>query len=309
MRPLTVVIVFFSVLIDAQWPALGAQNSTAGSTTNAKTTEYKQARDWASFELGSISTFCEMVQAGVKKLALGPPVRPEEYERIREGNEQIVKRFGVKSVVDREFLTTDLFPGEAAHGEWVSLYYRDDDIFKKYLALKERKQQLERTGAYQGQARKDLARSFGNLLSYPEWKIDELLGEHPPSDAPPRIPGQVTFLYFNDLDRAATFYGNTIGLRKTFDGGWVKIFALSPTSSVGLVDATHGSHRPAAEKPVMLSLVMDAASDVDRWFGYLKAKGAKIEQSPSDSDRVPVRAFEFKDPEGHSLEVFAWLTR
>jgi hypothetical protein len=65
-----------------------------------------------------------------------------------------------------------------------------------------------------------------------------LLGERPAADAPPSISGQVTFLYFNDLDRAAAFYGKTLALRKTFDGGWVKIFALSPTSSVGLVDSS-----------------------------------------------------------------------
>lgn len=35
----------------------------------------------------------------------------EACERIRKGNEQIVKRFGVKTVVDKEFLVTDLFPG------------------------------------------------------------------------------------------------------------------------------------------------------------------------------------------------------
>lgn len=126
----------------------------------------------------------------------------------------------------------------------------------------------------------------------------------PVAGALPPIAGQVTFLYFNDIDAAAHFYGETLGLAKTFDLGWVKIFALSPTSSVGLVDGKSGAHRPAPEKPVMLSLVVD---DADRWYAYLKGRGVQIKEPPSDGTRVRVRAFGFIDPEGHTLEVFQWL--
>lgn len=126
----------------------------------------------------------------------------------------------------------------------------------------------------------------------------------PAAAALPPIAGQVTFLYFNDIDAAARFYGGTLGLAKTFDLGWVRIFALSPTSSVGLVDGKSGAHRPAAEKPVMVSLVVD---DADRWYAYLKGRGVEIKEPPSDGTRVRVRAFGFSDPEGHTLEVFQWL--
>jgi hypothetical protein len=136
-----------------------------------------------------------------------------------------------------------------------------------------------------------------------------LIGEPLVERQLPRIQKQVTFLYFNDLDRAAAFYGTILKLPKTFDQGWVKIFELSPTSSVGLVDAIHGAHKPASEKPVMLSLVMATAGEVDRWYAYLRGKAVEVREPPRDSDRVPVHAFEFNDPEGHSLEVFAWLAR
>ena len=124
--------------------------------------------------------------------------------------------------------------------------------------------------------------------------------------APPPVAAQVTFLYFNDIEVAGQFYGTTLGLPKTFDLGWVKIFSLSPTSSVGLVDGKSGAHRPAADKPVMVSLVVD---DVDRWYEYLKGRGVAIDEPPSDGTRVPVRSFSFRDPEGHTLEVFRWLDR
>ena len=54
---------------------------------------------------------------------------------------------------------------------------------------------------------------------------------------------------------------------------------------------------------------MSTPADVDRWYTQLKARGVQIPKPPSDSDKVAVRAFSFQDPEGHSLEVFAWLPK
>ena len=74
--------------------------------------------------------------------------------------------------------------------------------------------------------------------------------EHPP------VAGQVTFLYFNDLDKANHFYSKVLGLETAFDLDWVNIYKLSPTSSVGLVNASGGAHKPSGDKPVMVSMVV-----------------------------------------------------
>lgn len=128
-----------------------------------------------------------------------------------------------------------------------------------------------------------------------------------PVERPP-VSGQVTFLYYNDLDAAARFYGDVLGLEKTFDLSWVKIFRLSETSSVGLVNASRGAHKPSSEKPVMVSLVVRPA-DVDVWYSYLKQKGVGVGAPPETGADGSVRAFGFKDPEGYTLEVFAWIQR
>ncbi len=125
---------------------------------------------------------------------------------------------------------------------------------------------------------------------------------------PPAATGQVTFLYFSDLAKADAFYGETLGLEKEFDLEWVKIYKLSPTSSVGLVNATGGAHKPSADKPVMVSMVVEK-SEVDTWWKYLKAKGVDVGDSPGAEGDGAVRAFGFKDPEGYSLEVFAWVDK
>lgn len=127
-------------------------------------------------------------------------------------------------------------------------------------------------------------------------------------ERPPTAAGQVTFLYFNDLAKADAFYGGILGLEKEFDLEWVTIYKLSPTSSVGLVNATGGAHRPSADKPVMVSMVV-SEKDVDAWWKYLKAKGVDVGDAPSAEGDGAVKAFGFKDPEGYSLEVFAWVNK
>ena len=126
------------------------------------------------------------------------------------------------------------------------------------------------------------------------------------SEEAPPVSGQVTFLYFEDLEGAGKFYGETLGLKATTDLDWVKIYEVAPGSSVGLVSATGGTHRPSADKPVMVSLVVD---DADAWYAYLKKQGVEVPKPPKDSTKVNVRAFGFKDPEGYTLEVFEWLKK
>jgi hypothetical protein len=122
----------------------------------------------------------------------------------------------------------------------------------------------------------------------------------------PKVAESVTFLYYENLEEAARFYGEVLGLEKSFELDWVKMFRLSPTSAVGLVNATKGSHRPSADKPVMVSLVVPLDA-VDSWYRYLKERGVEIEDPPSVGADENVKGFGFKDPEGYTLEVFAWL--
>ena len=55
------------------------------------------------------------------------------------------------------------------------------------------------------------------------------------------IASQITFLYYKDLDAAQQFYEGILGLEKVEDQGWAKIYRVSSTAFVGLVDEAHGS--------------------------------------------------------------------
>jgi len=137
--------------------------------------------DRISFQLGMINCFVEMVACGVKKLALSPPISPEDYETIAKASEEIVEGFGIKSYLEKSLLITYLQTEEFTKGKWSILYYEDDDVFEAYMELKEKKQRLERSGQYDRNARKEISREFMMLLSYPDEKIQEKLLKDKPS--------------------------------------------------------------------------------------------------------------------------------
>lgn len=120
----------------------------------------------------------------------------------------------------------------------------------------------------------------------------------------PAVSGQLTFLYFKDINKASDFYARILGEKPTLNLKWVKIYRLSPSSSVGLVDGTCCAHRPSVDKPVMVSFVVDSPDKVDQWYQRLRSLGVRVKQPPKTGKLV--RAFDFDDPEGYTLEVFAW---
>jgi hypothetical protein len=90
--------------------------------------------------------------------------------------ERIAKKNGASIYLEKNFLVTDLFPEDITTGKHVLLIYLDP-IKDEYLALKSEKEDLIATGRYQGEARKNLARKMGRLLSYPEERIEKMLAE------------------------------------------------------------------------------------------------------------------------------------
>ena len=139
--------------------------------------------DRISFQLGMINCFVEMVACGVKRLALSPPVSPDVYGVIGPLSDEAVRRFGVRSALERSLLITDLQSEEFTRGKWSILYFEDDSVYRDYLELKTRKERLEKEGAYDTATRRELSRDFMRLLSYPEAKIEERMSR-PAADTP-----------------------------------------------------------------------------------------------------------------------------
>jgi len=133
--------------------------------------------DQRSYNLGGIGAFGEMVDAGVKKLALSAALSPENMDAIVEEAARIAKRNNVEIYRENDFLVTDLFPASITEGKHVLVIYKGETR-QEYLDLKIRKGQLVASNQYTGEAREEIAHQFGAMLSYPEWKIDSLISNN-----------------------------------------------------------------------------------------------------------------------------------
>jgi len=120
----------------------------------------------------------------------------------------------------------------------------------------------------------------------------------------PAIGSQVTFLYYKDLVPPARFYGEVLGFPEAFDGGWVKMYRISETSYVGLVDESKGYLKTASDKPVMLSI---ETAQVAEWYERVKANGPEfLETHLKPADEGLANGFLMRDPAGYAVEIFKW---
>ncbi len=133
--------------------------------------------DQHSYRLGGLSTFAEMVRVGVKTLALSAAMTPDEMNDFVGGAERIAQEEGVMLYRETDLIVTDLFPADVAEGKHVLLIYQGTTL-DEYLALKKRISELVETGSYAGEARRDIAREFGKLLSYPDAVVEKMIDKN-----------------------------------------------------------------------------------------------------------------------------------
>jgi len=253
-----------------------------------------------AYVLGGIGAFGEMVNAGVKKLALSAPLSPAEMANIMEEATRVAEHNQVKIFREPDLLVTDLFPAEATQGKDVLLIYQGTTK-DQYLQLKEDARKLEASGMYKGKAREAIARRMGRLLGYPPHYINQLLAANSSfrtvNDFGVRASN--LFLYYKDLEKAADFYSKTLGMQLVADYTMAKIFRMTSDSYLILVDAKKGMHTAEEPKTVALALITD---QLDEWYAYLKTTDVKIKY---DYNLKPNRAhdgFVIYDTEGYLLE-------
>ena len=125
-----------------------------------------------------------------------------------------------------------------------------------------------------------------------------------PDPSNPGVSINITFIYFRDLPCAERFYGETLGFPLAIDQGWCKIFQVSPTGHIGLVDEARGHFRASDTKPIILCM---RVPDADAWYDFLLSRGVKPQRPPRNNPELGIRAFFFLDTEGHTIEIQSLL--
>jgi predicted enzyme related to lactoylglutathione lyase len=114
------------------------------------------------------------------------------------------------------------------------------------------------------------------------------------------VKGLIPWLYYRDLPKAMQFYEEVMGFEMVVDQGWSKIYRIRDGAYVGLVDERHGYHRASEDKPVILCLNVH---DADAWYERLKERGVELERQPQESERLKIKVFMLRDPEGYVIEI------
>ena len=101
-----------------------------------------------------------------------------------------------------------------------------------------------------------------------------------------QFTGSVVWLYYKDMLPAELFVEESLGLTKSADQGWAKVYKLSQNGYLGLVDGLRGMNTFSLEKLVEINVDLENPGP---WENYLKANS-------QDSTR---KANSFKDAGGY----------
>lgn len=140
------------------------------------------------------------------------------------------------------------------------------------------------------------------LALEPPTKLQSVDGESPAA-----FTGLITFAYYEKIEEAERFYTEIMGLEKSYHRPRTRVFQITPTAALGLMDIHAVEDVEIEDKAAGFSFIVANVQDVDEWSDYLKSKGVEILVEPSDGTRTPVRSVHFLDTDGYDIEIFAWL--
>ena len=137
------------------------------------------AIDNYSYHLGAADCFCEMVAAGVKKIALSHPCDSKELrDSFLNDFDKLCKKYNVRYYVENEPFLTVLFPESMNRGKFNVIFYCEERYLEEYLSLKKQKKEFIDSGNYTDSNKKAIAYNYGKLLSYSDEGIQRLLNKN-----------------------------------------------------------------------------------------------------------------------------------
>lgn len=110
----------------------------------------------------------------------------------------------------------------------------------------------------------------------------------------------ITFIYYRDLQKGIEFYEKVFQFPLAIDQGWCKIYRISESGFLGIVDEKRGMHRWQALKPVQICI---RVSNLDTWYEFCKNVSVTHLSEIFESRELKIRAFVFEDPEGYQIEI------
>ena len=109
---------------------------------------------------------------------------------------------------------------------------------------------------------------------------------------------QISWVYTRDIEAAARFYGDLIGLPCLRESEDNRLFLTAPTAAIGI--CREFADRVVEPRGGMISIV---TADVNACYERMKANGADIDHPPRRLEQFGIRSFFLHDPDGYVIEI------
>lgn len=251
-------------------------------------------------ESGAFEVFAEMVQAGVKPIALSQPLSPSEMDLFMPEATKIAEKYEISVFREPNLIGTSLFDSSVVQGKEVLILYKGESL-EAYQMLKKRANELEASKEYSGQKKEDVSRSFGRMLGYPDSNINNLLAQN--SDFKDLgdfgITGQELIWFYKDLPEAKKFYSETLGLKILSEEEKSVTFQIAGDSRLVIKSVEGKGYSGNEAKSVALALLTD---NLEAWYSHLKKEKVTIKYTLKVKPDGAHDGFVAVDPEGYLLE-------
>lgn len=119
------------------------------------------------------------------------------------------------------------------------------------------------------------------------------------------LSSQITFLYFDKLDEARSFFENTLELEKVYDPKWACVWRIGKDSFIGGVDVNQGSIEVEHRDGVLISLTV---KNIEEVYEKLKSYNLKDLTNIKFFEDIKLKSFLFTGPEGYKFEIQQFMT-
>lgn len=117
--------------------------------------------------------------------------------------------------------------------------------------------------------------------------------------------GAVTWLYYEDMQEVQRFFEEKIGFNEIVDQGWAKVYQVSKTGYIGLVDGRRGMHSFTELKGTSVSFLVE---DLEGWYSYVQGhQPFPLVQEMYTGKEDRYKAFVGQDPGKYFLEFNRFL--
>lgn len=116
------------------------------------------------------------------------------------------------------------------------------------------------------------------------------------------ISSNVTFLYYEDYDKAITFFEEVLNLKLIMDQHFARVYEVTKSSFLGMVK----KETRIQTNDTLYSFTVD---DVDLYFKLYSSKDVHYLSKMNHFKDIPLKSFFFEDFEGHKFEIQEFLKK